>query len=182
MPNRKNTLPKDLQPVPTYSSRNGEYELYGLMYSPSEKALYNSAFLKKKINVKGKSGFYTYQKGESGLDRKRVYVSVDRFLKQHPQYNDILDEISEKSNEDKYDKKIDESSDNSDDYGSTIPRHSLDSSSDKSDKSDDNSYSDYSDSKSNGRSPGVADDDKSDDKSEKSVSENELFNTLKNYK
>ena len=157
MPNRKNTLPKDLQPVPTYSSRNGEYELYGLMYSPSEKALYNSAFLKKKINVKGKSGFYTYQKGESGLDRKRVYVSVDRFLKQHPQYNDILDEISEKSNEDKYDKKIDESSD-------------------KSDKSDDNSYSDYSDSKSN---DDKSDNDKSDDKS---ISENELFNTLKNYK
>ena len=154
MPNRKNTLPKDLQPVPTYSSRNGEYELYGLMYSPSEKALYNSAFLKKKINVKGKSGFYTYQKGESGLDRKRVYVSVDRFLKQHPQYNDILDEISEKSNEDKYDKKSESSSDDS--YS--------DYSSDKSDKSD--SKYDY----------------KSDDKSEKSISENELFNTLKNYK
>ena len=156
MPNRKNTLPKDLQPVPTYSSRNGEYELYGLMYSPSEKALYNSAFLKKKINVKGKSGFYTYQKGESGLDRKRVYVSVDRFLKQHPQYNDILDEIS--------DKLVDKSV------------------SDKSDKSDDNSYSDYSDSKSN---DDKSDNDKSDDKSvsyDKSISENELFNTLKNYK
>lgn len=160
MPNRKNTLPKDLQPVPTYSSRNGEYELYGLMYSPSEKALYNSAFLKKKINIKGKSGFYTYQKGESGLDRKRVYVSVDRFLKQHPQYNDILDEISEKSNEDKYDKKS-SSSDNS--YS--------DSSSDKSDKSDDKS-DDYSDDKS--------DNDKS--VSDKSISENELFSTLKNYK
>ena len=145
MPNRKNTLPKDLQPVPTYSSRNGEYELYGLMYSPSEKALYNSAFLKKKINVKGKSGFYTYQKGESGLDRKRVYVSVDRFLKQHPQYNDILDEISEKS----VDKSV----------------------SDKSDKSnakpDESSSYDYSDDKSN---------------DDKSISENELFNTLKNYK
>ena len=147
MPNRKNTLPKDLQPVPTYSSRNGEYELYGLMYSPSEKALYNSAFLKKKINVKGKSGFYTYQKGESGLDRKRVYVSVDRFLKQHPQYNDILDEISEKSVD-----KSESSSDNSDD-----------SYSDKSDSK----YSDYSDDKSN---------------DDKSISENELFNTLKNYK
>ena len=156
MPNRKNTLPKDLQPVPTYSSRNGEYELYGLMYSPSEKALYNSAFLKKKINVKGKSGFYTYQKGESGLDRKRVYVSVDRFLKQHPQYNDILDEISDKSNAEKYDKKSESSSDNSDD-----------SYSDKSDDKSDSKYSDYSDSKSN---------------DDKSVSENELFNTLKNYK
>lgn len=153
MPNRKNTLPKDLQPVPTYSSRNGEYELYGLMYSPSEKALYNSAFLKKKINVKGKSGFYTYQKGESGLDRKRVYVSVDRFLKQHPQYNDILDEISDKSNEDKSDKS-DESS-------------SYDYSDDKSD--DDKSVSDKSDDKSNAEP-------------DKSVSENELFNTLKNYK
>ena len=160
MPNRKNTLPKDLQPVPTYSSRNGEYELYGLMYSPSEKALYNSAFLKKKINVKGKSGFYTYQKGESGLDRKRVYVSVDRFLKQHPQYNDILDEISDKSD----DKSV----------------------SDKSDKSDDNSYSDYSDDKSDSKYDDYTSDnyssEKSNDKSEKSVSENELFNTLKNYK
>ena len=159
MPNRKNTLPKDLQPVPTYSSRNGEYELYGLMYSPSEKALYNSAFLKKKINVKGKSGFYTYQKGESGLDRKRVYVSVDRFLKQHPQYNDILDEISEKS----VDKSV-------------------------SDKSDDNSYSDYSSEKSNDKSDDYSSDNYSSEKSvsdksdNKSVSENELFNTLKNYK
>ena len=172
MPNRKNTLPKDLQPVPTYSSRNGEYELYGLMYSPSEKALYNSAFLKKKINIKGKSGFYTYQKGESGLDRKRVYVSVDRFLKQHPQYNDILDEISEKSNEDKYDKKS-SSSDDSDDYS--------DDKSDKSDdksnaKPDDNSYDDYSDDKSD-NDKSISD--KSDDKS---ISENELFSTLKNYK
>ena len=169
MPNRKNTLPKDLQPIPTYSSRNGEYELYGLMYSPSEKALYNSAFLKKKINIKGKSGFYTYQKGESGLDRKRVYVSVDRFLKQHPQYNDILDEISEKSNEDKYDKKSESSSDNS--YS--------DSSSDKSDDKSDNSYSDYSDSKSDDKS--VSEKSVS-DKSDKSISENELFSTLKNYK
>ena len=162
MPNRKNTLPKDLQPVPTYSSRNGEYELYGLMYSPSEKALYNSAFLKKKINIKGKSGFYTYQKGESGLDRKRVYVSVDRFLKQHPQYNDILDEISDKS----VDKSV----------------------SDKSDKSDDNSYSDYSSEKSNDKSDDYSSDNYSSEKSvsdksdNKSVSENELFNTLKNYK
>ena len=169
MPNRKNTLPKDLEPVPTYSSRNGEYELYGLMYSPSEKALYNSAFLKKKINIKGKSGFYTYQKGESGLDRKRVYVSVDRFLKQHPQYNDILDEISEKSNEDKYDKKS-SSSDNSDDYSSS------DKSDKSDDKSDDNSYDDYSDDKSD-NDKSISD--KSDDKS---ISENELFSTLKNYK
>ena len=153
MPNRKNTLPKDLQPVPTYSSRNGEYELYGLMYSPSEKALYNSAFLKKKINIKGKSGFYTYQKGESGLDRKRVYVSVDRFLKQHPQYNDILDEISEKS----VDKSVSDKSD--------------------SDYSDDKSDSKYDDYTSDNYSS-----EKSNDKSEKSVSENELFNTLKNYK
>ena len=166
MPNRKNTLPKDLQPVPTYSSRNGEYELYGLMYSPSEKALYNSAFLKKKINVKGKSGFYTYQKGESGLDRKRVYVSVDRFLKQHPQYNDILDEISEKS------------VDKSDKSGSEAP-----SVSDKSDKSDDNSYSDYSDDKSDSKYDDYTSEKSVSDKSDnKSVSENELFNTLKNYK
>lgn len=164
MPNRKNTLPKDLQPIPTYSSRNGEYELYGLMYSPSEKALYNSAFLKKKINVKGKSGFYTYQKGESGLDRKRVYVSVDRFLKQHPQYNDILDEISEKSNEDKYDKKSESSSD--------------DSYSDKSDDKSDSKYSDYSDDKSVSEKS-VSDKSRSE---APSVSENELFNTLKNYK
>ena len=169
MPNRKNTLPKDLQPVPTYSSRNGEYELYGLMYSPSEKALYNSAFLKKKINVKGKSGFYTYQKGESGLDRKRVYVSVDRFLKQHPQYNDILDEISEKSVD-----KSESSSDNSDD-----------SYSDKSDDKSDSKYSDYSDSKYDDYTSEKSVSDKSDDKSRSeapSVSENELFNTLKNYK
>ena len=48
MPSKK-SLPKDLQPIETYSARKGNYELNGLMYSPSEKALYNSAFLKKKI-------------------------------------------------------------------------------------------------------------------------------------
>ena len=113
MPSKK-SLPKDLVPIETYSARKGNYELNGLMYSPSEKALYNSAFLKKKINLKGKSGFYTYQKGDNGLDRKRIYVSVDRFLKQYPQYNDIFSENSDKSTSEKSDEKSvsDKSDDN----------------------------------------------------------------------
>ena len=150
MPSKK-SLPKDLVPIETYSARKGNYKLNGLMYSPSEKALYNSAFLKKKINIKGKSGFYTYQKGDNGLDRKRIYVSVDRFLKQYPQYNDIFSENSDKSTSEKYDEKSDEKS--------------------ISDKSDDNKYiSDNNDEKNN------------DEKSDKSISENQLFDVLKNYK
>ena len=152
MPSKK-SLPKDLVPIETYSARKGNYELNGLMYSPSEKALYNSAFLKKKINLKGKSGFYTYQKGDNGLDRKRIYVSVDRFLKQYPQYNDVFSENSDKSDNDKSIEKSYEKSD----------EKSI------SDKSDDNNSIEA---KPRGRSP----------IEEKSVSENQLFDVLKNYK
>ena len=152
MPSKK-SLPKDLVPIETYSARKGNYELNGLMYSPSEKALYNSAFLKKKINIKGKSGFYTYQKGDNGLDRKRIYISVERFLKQYPQYNDVFSENSDKSTDDKSDEKSDEKS--------------------VSDKSDE----EKSDEKNNSEK---SDNDKS--VSEKSVSENQLFDVLKNYK
>ena len=154
MPSKK-SLPKDLVPIETYSARKGNYELNGLMYSPSEKALYNSAFLKKKINIKGKSGFYTYEKGDNGLDRKRIYISVDRFLKQYPQYNDVFSENSDKSDNDKSIEKSDDKSDEK-------------SVSDKSD--DNNSIEEKSVSENNN------------DKSDKSISENQLFDVLKNYK
>ena len=157
MPSKK-SLPKDLQPIETYSARKGNYELNGLMYSPSEKALYNSAFLKKKINLKGKSGFYTYQKGESGLDRKRIYISVDRFLKQYPQYNDVFSENSDKSTSEKYDEKSDEKSVSGTPSTGQSPS--------------DKSVSDNNDEKNNNEKS----------VSEKSISENQLFDVLKNYK
>ena len=152
MPSKK-SLPKDLVPIETYSARKGNYELNGLMYSPSEKALYNSAFLKKKINIKGKSGFYTYQKGDSGLDRKRIYISVERFLKQYPQYNDVFSENSDKSTDDKSDEKS---------YEKSI-----------SDKSDNDKYIDEKSDEKNNDEKSV---------SEKSIDENQLFDVLKNYK
>ena len=131
MPSKK-SLPKDLVPIETYSARKGNYELNGLMYSPSEKALYNSAFLKKKINIKGKSGFYTYEKGDNGLDRKRIYISVDRFLKQYPQYNDVFSENSDKSTDDKSDEKSYEKSDDKSVSDKSIDEKSDEKNNDKS--------------------------------------------------
>ena len=107
MPN----LPKDLIEITSYNSKYGNIDLKGLMYSPSEKALYNKGFLNKKINLNNKRNFYTYVKSEDPNERKRICINIDRFIRQYPEYKNIQ-EISE----DKYDEKYEEkSNDNSND-------------------------------------------------------------------
>lgn len=107
MPN----LPKDLIEITSYNSKYGNIDLKGLMYSPSEKALYNKGFLNKKINLNNKRNFYTYAKSEDPNERKRICINIDRFIRQYPEYKNIQ-EISE----DKYDEKYEEkSNDNSND-------------------------------------------------------------------
>lgn len=116
-------LPTDLIEIPSYNSYHGNIELKGLMYSPSQKALYNKGFLNKKINLNNKKNFYSYIKTENPMERKRICINLNRFIRQYPEYQNIQDicsdEISdEKSIEDKYidekteDKSIDEKTEN----------------------------------------------------------------------
>lgn len=107
MPN----LPKDLIEITSYNSKYGNIDLKGLMYSPSEKALYNKGFLNKKINLNNKRNFYTYAKSEDPNERKRICINIDRFIRQYPEYKNIQ-EISEDDHEEKYEEK---SNDNSND-------------------------------------------------------------------
>ena len=92
MPN----LPKDLIEITSYNSKHGNIDLKGLMYSPSEKALYNKGFLNKKINLNNKRNFYTYAKSEDPNERKRICINIGRFIRQYPEYKNIQ-EISETS-------------------------------------------------------------------------------------
>ena len=110
MPN----LPKDLIEITSYNSKYGNIDLKGLMYSPSEKALYNKGFLNKKINLNNKRNFYTYAKSEDPNERKRICINIDRFIRQYPEYKNIQ-EISDDNSIDKsIDKSIEEkSNDNS---------------------------------------------------------------------
>ena len=110
MPN----LPKDLIEITSYNSKYGNIDLKGLMYSPSEKALYNKGFLNKKINLNNKRNFYTYAKSEDPNERKRICINIDRFIRQYPEYKNIQ-EISDDKYDEKYeDKSIEEkSNDNS---------------------------------------------------------------------
>lgn len=110
MPN----LPKDLIEITSYNSKYGNIDLKGLMYSPSEKALYNKGFLNKKININNKRNFYTYAKSEDPNERKRICINIDRFIRQYPEYKNIQ-EISDDNSIDKsIDKSIEEkSNDNS---------------------------------------------------------------------
>ena len=112
MPN----LPKDLIEITSYNSKYGNIDLKGLMYSPSEKALYNKGFLNKKINLNNKRNFYTYAKSEDPNERKRICINIDRFIRQYPEYKNIQ-EISDDKYDEKYeDKSIEEkSNDNSED-------------------------------------------------------------------
>lgn len=112
MPN----LPKDLIEITSYNSKYGNIDLKGLMYSPSEKALYNKGFLNKKINLNNKRNFYTYVKSEDLNERKRICINIDRFIRQYPEYKNIQ-EISDDNSIDKsIDKSIeDKSNDNSND-------------------------------------------------------------------
>ena len=115
MPN----LPKDLIEITSYNSKYGNIDLKGLMYSPSEKALYNKGFLNKKINLNNKRNFYTYVKSEDPNERKRICINIDRFIRQYPEYKNIqeIDDeektIEEKSNENNQDNSIDKSNEKS---------------------------------------------------------------------
>ena len=98
-------LPNDLVEISSYNGRQGTVELNGLMYSPSEKALYNKGFLNKKININNKRNFYSYIKSENPRERKRICINLNSFLKQYPQYECIKEnkniEIKENKNEEK---------------------------------------------------------------------------------
>ena len=111
MPN----LPKDLIEITSYNSKYGNIDLKGLMYSPSEKALYNKGFLNKKINLNNKRNFYTYAKSEDPNERKRICINIGRFIRQYPEYKNIQ-EISETSSAeaDKYEEKSIEDKSNED--------------------------------------------------------------------
>ena len=82
-------LPKDLIEITSYNSKHGNIDLKGLMYSPSEKALYNKGFLNKKINLNNKRNFYTYAKSEDPNERKRICINIGRFIRQYPEYKNI---------------------------------------------------------------------------------------------
>ena len=111
MPN----LPKDLIEITSYNSKHGNIDLKGLMYSPSEKALYNKGFLNKKINLNNKRNFYTYAKSEDPNERKRICINIGRFIRQYPEYKNIQEISDEEKYEDKYeDKSNDKSEDKSD--------------------------------------------------------------------
>ena len=109
-------LPTDLIEIPSYNSYHGNIELKGLMYSPSQKALYNKGFLNKKINLNNKKNFYSYIKTENPMERKRICINLNRFIRQYPEYQNIQDicsdEISDKyideKTEDKTEDKTDE--------------------------------------------------------------------------
>ena len=131
MPN----LPKDLIEITSYNSKYGNIDLKGLMYSPSEKALYNKGFLNKKINLNNKRNFYTYVKSEDPNERKRICINIGRFIRQYPEYKNI----QEISDEEKYEEKYEDKS---------IEDKSIDNSIDKSDeKSNDNNQDEISENK-----------------------------------
>ena len=109
MPN----LPKDLIEISSYNSKHGNIDLKGLVYSPSEKALYNKGFLNKKINLNNKRNFYTYAKSEDPNERKRICINIGRFIRQYPEYKNIQEISDDKSNEKSIDKSNDNSNDNS---------------------------------------------------------------------
>ena len=127
MPN----LPKDLIEITSYNSKYGNIDLKGLMYSPSEKALYNKGFLNKKINLNNKRNFYTYAKSEDPNERKRICINIDRFIRQYPEYKNIQ-EISDDNSIDKsIDKSIEEKSND----------NSIDNSNEKSEEDNSNEIS-----------------------------------------
>lgn len=95
-------LPTDLIEIPSYNSYHGNIELKGLMYSPSQKALYNRGFLNKKINLNNKKNFYSYIKTENPMERKRICINLNRFIRQYPEYQNIQDICSDEVSDDKY--------------------------------------------------------------------------------
>ena len=96
-------LPTDLIEIPSYNSYHGNIDLKGLMYSPSQKALYNKGFLNKKINLNNKKNFYSYVKSENPMERKRICININRFIRQYPEYQNIKDNYTSEKIEDKLD-------------------------------------------------------------------------------
>ena len=95
-------LPTDLIEIPSYNSYHGNIELKGLMYSPSQKALYNKGFLNKKINLNNKKNFYSYIKTENPMERKRICINLNRFIRQYPEYQNIQDICYDEVSDEKY--------------------------------------------------------------------------------
>ena len=121
-------LPTDLIEIPSYNSYHGNIDLKCLMYSPSQKALYNKGFLNKKINLNNKKNFYSYVKSENPMERKRICININRFIRQYPEYQNIKDNYTDE----KSDEKIEENK-------------SVDNSNEKiEDKSEDNKLEDKS--------------------------------------
>ena len=107
-------LPDDLVEISSYNGRGGVVELNGLMYSPSEKALYNKGFLNKKININNKRNFYSYIKTENPRERKRICINLNSFLKQYPQYECIKGNKNVEIKENKKNEKNEEENNNDD--------------------------------------------------------------------
>lgn len=107
-------LPDDLVEISSYNGRGGVVELNGLMYSPSEKALYNKGFLNKKININNKRNFYSYIKTENPRERKRICINLNSFLKQYPQYECIKGNKNIENKENKKNEKNEEENNNDD--------------------------------------------------------------------
>lgn len=105
-------LPTDLIEIPSYNSYHGNIELKGLMYSPSQKALYNKGFLNKKINLNNKKNFYSYVKTENPMERKRICINLNRFIRQYPEYQNIQDICSDEVSDKYIDEKTDEKTEN----------------------------------------------------------------------
>ena len=101
-------LPTDLIEIPSYNSYHGNIELKGLMYSPSQKALYNKGFLNKKINLNNKKNFYSYVKTENPMERKRICINLNRFIRQYPEYQNIQDICSDEVSDEKIDEKTED--------------------------------------------------------------------------
>ena len=101
-------LPEDLIEIPSYNSYHGNIDLKCLMYSPSQKALYNKGFLNKKINLNNKKNFYSYVKSENPMERKRICININRFIRQYPEYQNIKDNYTDEKSNEKIDEKSDE--------------------------------------------------------------------------
>ena len=94
-------LPTDLIEIPSYNSYHGNIDLKCLMYSPSQKALYNKGFLNKKINLNNKKNFYSYVKSENPMERKRICININRFIRQYPEYQNIKDNYTDEKSDEK---------------------------------------------------------------------------------
>lgn len=127
-------LPTDLIEIPSYNSYHGNIELKGLMYSPSQKALYNKGFLNKKINLNNKKNFYSYIKTENPMERKRICINLNRFIRQYPEYQNIQDICSDEVSDEKseYEKAsadevyIDEKTEDNSNENNSIDEKSID--------------------------------------------------------